>query len=279
MSVQLTWNQYGKARVRLVKVERHPDRHDLYDLNVQIAFSGDYEDCYATGSNARVLPTDTMKNTVYALASQGPLSSPEAFALRLADHFLGRNPDLAEVRISIDQQLWTRLNDHAFEKHGPEVRTCVVESDRSGPRVSAGLRDLVLLKTTHSEFTGYIRDEYTTLRETTDRILATSVTASWHYAPPSLDFDRTFLETRAAIVAAFAAHHSLSVQHTLHAMGEAALARVPEIEEITFSLPNKHCIPVDLTPFGLDNRNEIFLPIDEPHGLIEGTLRRQLPPA
>ena len=276
MSAELIWNQYGKARVRLVKVERHSDRHEIRDLNVQIAFEGDYDECYITGSNARILPTDTMKNTVYALARKAPVGAIEEFAMRLAARFLERNPNLHRTRIAIDENLWTRLNDHTFEKHGPEVRTTMIDAARGSTTIRSGIRDLLVLKTTHSEFTGYIRDEYTTLKEATDRIFATSVLAIWKYSGTTLDFDQAWHATRRSIVGAFAAHHSLSVQHTLNAMGEAALAEVPAIDEITFALPNKHCLLVDLTPFGLDNPNEVFLPVDEPYGLIEGTYRRAM---
>ncbi len=274
MSIQIATNQYGKARVRLVKVERHADQHDLREITVQIAFSGDYEQCYITGDNGRILPTDTMKNTVYALAKQAPLDSVEAFGKRLAAHFLENNPALHQTQITLEETRWSRLNDHAFEKGSDEKRTTAIQATREGVTVTSGLKDLVLLKTTNSSFYGYIKDPYTTLKEATDRIFATSITATWIYTQTDLPFDKQWARIRQSMVDAFAAHQSLSVQHTLYAMGEAVLSTAPEVEQISLTLPNKHCLLVDLRPFGMENPNEVFLPVDEPHGLIEATLRR-----
>jgi urate oxidase len=272
----LSWNRYGKASVRLVKIVRARDAHDVIDLTVDVQLEGDFESVYA-GDNRACLPTDTMKNTVYALARQ-PFGSIEEFALRLADHFAAK-PAVSKVRISASQAPWTRLTSggrpdpHAFARSGGERWTTVVTRDRDDAQVDSGLTDLVVLKTIDSAFAGFPRDEYTTLPETTDRLLATSITATWTYRARTADFGSR-ARVRTALLETFATHVSESVQHTLAAMGEAALSAASDLSAITLTLPNRHHLLVDLRPFGLDNPNEIFVATDQPYGLIEATLRR-----
>jgi urate oxidase len=272
----LSWNRYGKASVRLVKVVREPDAHHLVDLTIDVQLEGAFESVYA-GDNRVCLPTDTMKNTVYALARQ-PFGSMEDFALRLADHFAAK-PAVSSARIGATQAPWTRLdvNDrphpHAFARDGGEKWTTIVTRDASGARVVSGLTDLVVLKSSDSAFAGFPRDEYTTLPDTTDRLFATSITATWTYRSPAVDAGARAL-VRSALLETFATHVSESVQHTLAAMGEAALAVCPSILDITLTLPNRHHLLVDLRPFGLDNPNEIFVATEQPYGLIEATIRR-----
>ncbi|HWQ35144.1 MAG TPA: urate oxidase [Blastocatellia bacterium] len=282
MSVILAQNNYGKSRVRMVKVARHGERHDLQDVTVSIAFEGDFAAAHTAGDNSRVLPTDTMKNTVYALAGQtADLEEIEAFALRLAEHFLKHNPQASRVSIEIAEGQWGRIavggrpHQHAFVKSSDEKRTTRISATRDGVTIESGLTDLLILKTTGSGFEGFLRDQFTTLKETSDRILATSVKATWQYDSPSVPFGTVWRGVRQLILETFAEHDSRSVQQTLYAVGETVLNSYAEITEIVLSLPNKHCLPVDLSPFGLENRNEIFLPIDEPHGLIEARLRRE----
>ena len=276
----LVQSAYGKSRVRIVQVRRRGDRHDLHDLTVAIRFEGRYEESYTNGDNAAVLPTDTMKNTVYALAAQAPIGPPEAFALRLATHFLGRSERLTQVHIDITEHLWGHMRrgerEHgtAFVRQGPETRTAAVVSSRDATRVSAGIADLLILKSAHSAFDNFMRDEYTTLPDTRDRLLATALTATWQYRDPALEFDPTWHAVRRTLLDTFAEHRSESVQQTLHAMGAAVLQDVAEVASIHLVMPNKHHLPFDLRPFGLENRNEIFVPTDEPHGLIEATLAR-----
>jgi urate oxidase len=276
----LTQSAYGKSRVRIVQVRRHGDRHDLHDLTIAIRFTGQYDESYTEGDNTAVLPTDTMKNTVYALAAREPIQAPESFGARLARHFLARNPRLERVRLDLTEHLWCRLKrgerEHgtAFTRQGPETRTAVVKATRDGVRVGAGIAELLILKSADSAFDHYLRDEYTTLPETRDRLLATSMTATWRYAGEEVDFGPTWHAVRRALLDTFAEHRSESVQHTLHAMGEAVLAAVEDVTRIRLVMPNKHHLPFDLSRLGLENRNEIFVPTDEPHGLIEATLTR-----
>jgi len=216
--------------------------------------------------------TDTMKNTVYAFARRFAIDHVEAFLTRLADHFVEKQA-VSAVRLSGMEHAWTRLADHAFVQPGREQWTCVVTRDSNGTSVVAGLSDLIVLKTAHSAFAGFPRDEYTTLPETSDRIFATAVTAAWSYRAGFANFGAR-AAVRSALVDAFAAHDSQSVQHTLKAMAEAALRACPDVTDITLSMPNRHHLLVDLKPFGLDNPNEVFVATDQPYGLIEATFRR-----
>ena len=264
-------NQYGKAETRLVLVRRGAAEHSLVDLNVSVALAGDLADTHLTGDNARVLPTDTQKNTVYAFAREHGIASIEEFGLLLARHFVST---VEKARVSIDSYGWDRLGPHSFARAGAGVRTAVASASADGEWVVSGVRDLVLLNTTDSEFHGFIRDRYTTLPETSDRILATAVDASWRHSGVTVDWDFVYDEARAALIAAFVDTYSLSLQQTLHAMGSAVLEAVPSIVEVRLSLPNRHHFLVDLAPFGLDNPGEVFLAADRPYGLIEGTVLR-----
>jgi urate oxidase len=275
---ELSWNRYGKSRIRLVKVRRSPDSHDIVDLTLDVQLEGAFEPVYIDGNNQSCLATDTMKNTVYALARQDPIAHMEAFALRLADHFLAV-PEVSIARVSAVETPWTRLSaggrphPHAFVQAGGEQWTAVVTRDKHAATITSGVTNLVVLKTSDSGFSGFPRDRYTTLPETDDRIVATSLTATWTYRTGTDDFaarDRI----RAALVETFAAHESRSVQHTLYAMGEAVLAACADVTETTLTLPNRHHLLVDLKPFGLDNPNDVFVATDQPFGLIEATIRR-----
>jgi urate oxidase len=265
---------YGKSRVRLVKVVRHPDRHDLKELTVNILLRGDFESCYTDGDNSKVLPTDTMKNTVYVLAKDPCAAIPELFAQLLVRHFLAHNPQVSSAEVAITEHHWSRVDRYTFEQRGPELRTTTVAGDRSATSVVSGIDELVLLKTTKSAFEGYIKDKYTTLPEASDRILATALRATWKYSDLDVPFDTIWHAVRKSIVEAFSEHESKSVQHTLYAVGERVLDTFPQVGEIFLAMPNKHCLLVDLARFGLENKNEIFVPVDEPHGYIEAKLVR-----
>jgi urate oxidase len=282
---QLTWNRYGKSRIRLVKVRR-PARtagkesgaHELVDVTLDIQLEGDFGAVYTNADNQSCIATDTMKNTVYAFARQDPITHVESFCIALADHFSTR-PSVTRVRISAHEHRWERViagalpHPHAFIQPGHEQWTAVVTREGGGSDVVSGLTNLVVLKTTDSGFSGFPRDRYTTLPETDDRILATAVTASWRYRRGTRDFGAR-ARIRQRLIETFAAHDSRSVQHTLYAMAEAALDACDVVSEVTLTLPNRHHILADLSPFGLDNPNDVFLATDEPFGLIEATVRR-----
>jgi urate oxidase len=281
MPVQLVHDNYGKSRVRLMKVARRGDRHELQNITVKIALEGDFDDIHIKGDNSKCLPTDTMKNTVYALAAQTEdIEEIESFGLRLARYFLDNNEQVSRVSIDIVEHPYTRMlnggepHPHSFTKDDGEKRTTSIGMTRDETTVESGLEDLIVLKTTKSGFAGFIKDKYTFLPETNDRIFCTSVKANWQYTNPGDATEELWRGVRQTILDTFAAHDSLSVQQTLYAMGEAVLENHEAVEEISFSLPNIHCVPVDVSRFGEENKNAIFLPTDEPHGLIEGTLRR-----
>jgi urate oxidase len=285
MAIVLGPNQYGKAEVRVVAVDRSTPRHSLVDLNVSSSLRGDFTAAHTAGDNSHVLTTDAQKNTVFAFARDG-VGSPEQFALRLARHFAGTYDWITGARVAVEAYGWDRIavggqpHDHAFRRTGGEVRTAVVTVDGDDVHVLAGLTDLVVLKTTGSEFWGFPRDRYTTLAETQDRILATAVTARWRYTSLDLDFDAAFDGVRTALLETFAATHSYALQQSLYAMGEAVLQQVPDVAEIRFSMPNKHHFLQDLSAFGVDNPDVVYHAADRPYGLIEGSvLRDDAPPA
>ncbi|MDI2028970.1 urate oxidase [Saccharopolyspora sp. TS4A08] len=280
MGISMGPNQYGKAEVRIVTVDRSTPRHSIKDLNVSSALRGDLDAVHLTGDNGNCLPTDTQKNTVYAFAKQEPIGEIEDFALRLGKHFVSTADGITGARILIDEYNWQRIpvegtgHDHSFSRANDEKRTTAVTIDGDRAHVVSGMKDLVVLKSTGSEFWGYPKDQYTTLAETNDRILATAVTARWRYLSTDVDWGKSFESIRATMLEAFATTHSLALQQSLYEMGKAALEKHPELAEVRLSLPNKHHFLVDLSPFGLENDNEVFFAADRPYGLIEGTVRR-----
>jgi urate oxidase len=281
MSIKIISDNYGKARVRLLKVDRRTPKHELQNVTVKIALEGDFDEIHTAGDNALCLPTDTMKNTVYALAGQvKEIEEIETFAGRLAGHFLKNNDQVSRVVIDISEHRWDRMevggaaHNHSFTSGSGEKHIAKIQASREQTVVESGIEDLIVLKTTGSGFAGFIKDPYTTLPETTDRIFSTAIKAVWRYKNANAAAREVFDGIRQTILETFAGHDSLSVQQTLYAMGEAILGKFDEVEEITFSLPNIHFLPVDVSRFGLENDNSIFLPTDEPHGLIEARLGR-----
>jgi urate oxidase len=280
--IELAENRYGKSRVRLMKVTRHSHGHDLREWTVQVLLKGDFETAHLDGDNSKILPTDTMKNTVYSLARSSKATSMEEFAKELTDFLLGRNPQVQSVSINIESTLWKRLivdgepHPSAFMRGNNELQTAKVERAQDGAfHVLSGLDNLVLLKTANSGFEGYIKDSFTTLPETKDRLFGTAVTAEWRYTSADMDYDAVRVTLRETLLRTFANHDSKSVQQTLYAMAASALEEIDEIDEIEITMPNKHCLLVDLSRFGQDNPNEIFVPTDEPHGYIEARVRRK----
>jgi urate oxidase len=280
--VKLAENRYGKSRVRLVRVKRRDGWHELQEWSVQVLLQGDFATCFLDGDNSKILPTDTMKNTVYSVARSSSATGIEDFAKELSGFLLGRNPQVSSVEVAISETPWdhvvTQGDAHpaTFAQSTRELRTATVVLERGGrSSVVSGLDNLVILKTAGSAFTGYLKDSLTTLPETRDRLFGTAVRASWTYLSPSASFDALRTSIRNLLLAAFAEHQSESVQHTLYAMAQNVLDHVPEVRDIHLSMPNKHCLLVDLSRFGQDNPDEIFVPTDEPHGLIEARVTRE----
>jgi urate oxidase len=278
---QLAQNRYGKSRVRLVRLHRQRPVHEFEEWSIEVLLSGDFLSCFVDGDNRKILPTDTMKNTVYSLARKSAATCIEEFAKELVEYFLAHNPQVSTAEVSIQEKPWQHLNlagsahPTTFSQTGNEVQTTRVTQKRSeNLHVESGLSDLVLMKTAGSAFAGYLHDPLTTLPETDDRLFGTSLSANWTYLSHSPSFISVRNSIRDSLLTTFASHQSKSVQHTLFAMAEAALAAAPQISEITLTMPNKHCLLVDLSPFGQDNPNHIFMPIDEPHGTIEARVCR-----
>ena len=313
MAIVLGANQYGKAEVRLLHVSRdgasrgeregtgqEGGTHEITDLNVSVALSGDLAAVHLTGDNSAVLTTDAQKNTVFAFAREHGVGQIEDFALLLARHFVASQEAISFARVTVEEYPWERLGGHSFRRSGREVRTATVSHDGRDSWVVSGLHDLVVLNSAGSEFWGFARDRYTTLAETTDRILATAVDARWRHAAasapgsapgsgsgsgsgsgpePGPGWAGSYAGARDLLLAAFADTHSYSLQQTLYAMGRRVLEGLPEIAEIRLSLPNKHHYEVDMSPFGIANGGEVFYAADRPYGLIEGTvIRDDAPP-
>jgi urate oxidase len=274
-------NCYGKSRVRLSRITRNGETHQFNEWTVRVLLHGDFEISFTEADNSCLLPTDTMKNTVYSVARGSKSASLEEFAMELGDYFLGNNPQVSRVSIEVDEKCWERMmvdgaaEATTFKLGGPELQTVHAEKEKGGAwAVSSGVDGLTILKTTKSAFTGYIKDKLTTLKPATDRILGTRATVKWDYVSPSADFAAVRARIVAALLKEFAGHMSMSVQHTLFDMGKAALAAAPEAARIHLTMPNLHHLLADLSPFGQDNPNHIFVPIDEPHGTIEATIEQ-----
>lgn len=280
MGIVMGPNQYGKTEVRIVSVNKDTPQHTIKDLNVSSSLRGDLDAAHLSGDNSNVLPTDTQKNTVYAFAKEAPIGEIENFGMRLGRHFVDTADGITGARILIDEHSWERIpvggsgHDHSFARSTGEKRTTAITVDGDHAHVVSGLKDLIALKTTGSEFWGYPKDEYTTLAETNDRILATAVTARWRYLHTDVDWSKSFEPIRATMLEAFATTHSLALQQSLYEMAKAAVQKHSELAEVRLSLPNKHHFRVDLDFCGLENDNEIFFAADRPYGLIEGTVLR-----
>jgi urate oxidase len=288
--IAIAENKYGKSRVRLVKVKRKDGWHDLREWTVEVFLQGDFDSCFIEGDNSKILPTDTMKNTVYSVARSSTAESMEDFAKELLEFLVQRNPQVSAAEISVSDKAWDHLptggkphpttfiqmrSESQRTKVTKKVKKEVKKSEAGNFAVSAGFENLVLMKTSGSAFEGYIQDSLTTLQPAKDRLLGTELSANWNYSRCDLAFNSLRRKTRETLLDVFAAHQSKSVQHTLYAMGKAVLEEITEIEDIELSMPNKHCLLVDLARFGQDNPNEIFVPVDEPHGSIQARLRRQ----
>jgi urate oxidase len=280
--IALAENSYGKSSVRVMKVKRDQPLHRVWEWKVEVLLSGDFESCFLTGDNSDILPTDTMKNTVYSRARESKAECIEDFALELADFFLSRNPQVAHAAINIASTSW----EHALVDGKPHASTfirgsdeqettAVIRSQGAAASVTSGLDNLVILKTAQSGFEGFLRDSLTTLSETADRLLGTAMRAQWKYQSGAASFAGLRTKVRQALITAFAGHDSKSVQHTLYAMAQAALDAVPEIADIELAMPNKHCLLIDLSRFGQTNPNEIFVPTDEPYGNIVARIARK----
>jgi urate oxidase len=286
MAIIMGDNQYGKAENRIVRIYRDTPRHEIRDLNVSTALRGPFEPAHLIGDQSNVLPTDTQKNTAYAFAKKHGVGAIEDYALTLARHFVHDVAPVVGARIEVEEYAWDRAvidgveHDHTWTRRGPEIRTAAITVDATGEYVIGGIKDLVILKSTGSEFAGFLRDEYTTLGETHDRVMATSLVAKWRFGATPADWDAAYATVKAIVIREFATLQSLALQQTLWTIGSRILEQVPELVEVRLSAPNKHHFVVDLEPFGLDNPGEVFFAADRPYGLIQANVQRDdAPPA
>jgi urate oxidase len=279
MNTELGLNRYGKGRVNVARVIRHEMHDDYRNVTIDVLLQGDFDDAFLIGDNQNIVPTDTMKNTVWAFAAKYLAGSIEDYGVALAQHFVNDFPPVKTAEITLEEHLFRRVriqgnpDPYAFTAAGPELRTALVKKKDGDLEIKSGFSGLPILKTHGSAFEEFTRDKFTTLWEAPDRMLATEITVSWLYNATSEDFDETWKDVRRILIETFVTHESRSVQHSLHAMGVAVLTEHEAIKEITLTLPNKHHFEVDLRPFGIKN-DEVFFPVNNPHGTIEGTVRR-----
>jgi len=280
MSIRLAENNYGSSQIQLLRVAKQEGRHDIRELGISIRFEGDFEAAHSQGDNRKILPSDTMKNTVYALARQHSIEPLENFGLHLIDHFLTYNPQVTRVLIESTDSIWSRLphggkpHATAFARAGNEQRTSFLNGTRAGTQVRAGIDNLVVLKTANSSFEDFKKDPYTTLEDQGDIILSTIIRADWLYTEEDAEYGALWHAARKMLLETFAEHDSRSLQHTLYAMGEVILDNFENVGEIHLSLPSKHFHLADLAPLGMDNPGTVFLPSNEPHSTIEATLKK-----
>jgi urate oxidase len=282
MPAKLAGNSYGKSDVRVTKVIRNGDHHQLMEFSVDVQLNGEFSESYTHGDNSSIIATDSMKNTIYVLAKERHFTTAEEFAFLLAEHFLKTYRQTGLVTTSIRQTNWARIvveekpHDHAFICGGPDLWTATALVHRDGlSQISGGVTDLMILKTTRSAFKDFVSDRYRTLKDADDRIFATKLTASWSFYSCKADFVSVRQRIQSTMLNVFATTMSYAVQQTMYQMGEAAIAAVPEISQISLRMPNKHRIPVNLQPFGLVNENEVFVWTDEPFGEIFATVERE----
>jgi urate oxidase len=270
-------NRYGKSGVHVVVVDREAPDHAITDLLVDICLEGDFEAAHTAGDNSALVPTDTMRGTVFAFARTQPVTEPEDFGLRLARHFVATVPAVKSADVGLRVTRWARIDgDHptGFIADASLVRTAHVRVDADGAQVRGGIADAKLFKSADSAFSGFYADDYTTLPATDDRMMSTVITADWRYRDLADDWGESAAAVVRILLRTFADHDSASLQHTLYAMGEAVLRQRHEVTEVHLLLPNVHHLLVDLSPYGLDNPNTVFVATTEPHGVIEGTIVR-----
>lgn len=274
-------DSYGKSKVRLTKLTRGKDRHELKEISVDIQLEGEFEQSYTLGDNSMVVATDSMKNTVYVLAAKHEINEIESFAKTLAAHFVRKYPQVRMASVAIEEELWHRISlngkphPFAFFGAGAEKRVTEVKVTPESVSITSGIENLSVVKTTDSAFWGFIRDEYTTLPEVKDRMFGTSISARWLYGSEDCNFNESYDTIRGIVLEVFATHMSLSVQQTLYEIGQSALARCSSVSSITLTMPNQHRLPFNTQSFGLEDRHEIFVNTSEPYGLISATIARK----
>ncbi|XP_022094694.1 uricase-like [Acanthaster planci] len=278
---------HGKHGVRVMQHRRQGDIHSIKEFTVKTKLGLATRKEYTNSDNSDVIPTDSQKNTVYALAKSKGITTPEQFALDLCQHFKGKYDQVQWAEVTVEEAPWRRLNQsgkehaHAFIQTLEAKRYCVVQQERKGPPVVwGGLSDLKILKTTQSGFAGYVHDEYTSLPETDDRIVCSSVDGKWRYSDiEGMDFDETWEMCKTAILDEFAGPpnsgtFSFSIQEILFQCTQRMMNKVAEVDQIELDMPNIHYVFADLEKIGLENDGEIIMPTSDPHGIIRVAVSR-----
>lgn len=287
--------RYGKDNVRVYKVHRNQETgvQTVTEMTVCCLLEGAIETSYTEANNGVVVATDSIKNTIYIKAKEHPVNPPELYASHLAQHFIDKYAHISAAHVKLVVHRWTRMevdgkpHPHSFFRDGEEKRTVELVATREGITIKSGIKDLTVLKSTGSAFHGFVRDEYTSLGETWDRILSTDVDATWTWKTfPSVSaveqgverFDSAWESARQITMKTFALDESASVQNTMYKMCEQILEAVPEVELVGYSLPNKHYFEIDLSWHkGLKNTGkdaEVYAPQSGPNGLIKCEVSR-----
>ncbi|XP_072245530.1 uricase [Leuresthes tenuis] len=287
-NVEFVRTGYGKNLVKVLVIRRQGSHHYIIELMANVEITLKSRKDYLTGDNSDIIPTDTIKNTVHALAKIKGVKTIEQFSLDICNHFLTSFNHVLRAKVYMEEAPWRRLEKngaehaHAFIYSPEAFRFCDVEQTLNGsPVVHSGMRDMKVLKTTQSGFEGFLRDRFTTLQETKDRCFCTSVYAKWRYNNvQDVDFDAAWKTVKETIFERFAGpydrgEYSPSVQKTLYETQVLVLERIPEVDEIEIVMPNQHYFIIDMTKMGIANQNEVLLPLDSPSGNITGTLRRK----
>ena len=276
----LTYNRYGKARVRVMRLNRASPRHEVRELTLEVMLEGDFARSYTEGDNSAIVATDTMKNIVNALAADHLAAETEDFAAIVGRFLVERYAQAERATVTALETRWRRLSldgaphEQVFTLDGNGQAFARMVTTAAGTETASGLRGYTFLKSSGNGWANFHRDAYRTLPDTDDRIVATSMDATWTWSATPASYEAANAAILDAMLRNFAGRYSRGVQDSMYRMGEAALAAVPEIATVRFAMPNKHYIPIDLTPFGRETRGDVLLPTDEPHGLIEAEIAR-----
>ncbi len=271
---------YGKGRVRVLRVKRDGDQHEVRELTVQAMITGDFAGAFVNADNSKMVSTDTIKNVVNVVARENLGADNEEFCAAVATKILETYPQVDTTTVTAHETKWNRLSiggtphpiSFTLDSNGKPFAK--VFATRTGMEVTSGIAGFTFMKTTESAWDNYALDTYTTIKETRDRICATAMEASWRWSTAPEDYKATNAAILTTMIEVFATTFSESVQDSLYRMGQAVLAQVPEMIDISMACPNKHYLLINLKPFDLDNDNVVFLPTNEPHGQIECTVAR-----
>jgi len=287
----LGYNKYGKANVKFLRVVKETPKHLVHEVKAKMQLEGDFNESFETGNNRQVVPTDTMKNSLYIYAKKFNLNCLEEWAIEVGKDMLQRHNQISVVNLELEESNWERIkingieHNHAFLKR-EGIRFATMKMQRNGQiKLNCGIKDLIIMKSTQSGFENYVKDEYTTLVETKDRVFCTKLFVSWEFnvsKPSKIDFNSIYSNNLNLSLQTLAGQDPLkgeysgSVQQTLFQLGKKILQQNNSIDRVFISLPNVHYFLVHFQRFktNLTNQNEVFETFDGPHGLIEAVVER-----